>query len=149
MAGMSISPTMGLARFRSLTPCHTRCAYARFVGREVFDEKIGKLLCRCIKGRLVGPNIARNQNFGGRVWAFGYQVEAEDRIALGFGLDKGATADGSMIARVSASLIRLPMPYEPCPWAKGRLGISHQRAILGDAGVLLVTDGMFVERAGG
>jgi len=54
-----------------------------------------------------------------------------------------------MIARVSASLIRLPMPYEPCPWANGRLGISHQRAILGDAGVLLVTDGMFVERAGG
>jgi len=52
-------------------------AYASFVGREVFCEKIRKLLCGCIKGRLVGPNIARNQYFGGYVWAF-----AHARLAL-------------------------------------------------------------------
>src|SRR5271166_3312020 len=46
-------------------------AYAPLVGREVFDEKICKLLCRCIKGGLVGPNIAGNQYSAG---TFGHSL---------------------------------------------------------------------------
>src|SRR4029077_13498888 len=68
--------------------------HASLVGREVFGEKTRKLLCRRIKGRFVGPNIARNQYFVWHVWAFAYHIEAEHRIALSFRFDKCPTMDG-------------------------------------------------------
>ena len=69
-------------------------AYASFVGCEIFSEKIRKLLCRCIKGCLVGSNIAGNQYFGRHVWAFAHHFEAEHRIALSFRLAECSAMDG-------------------------------------------------------
>src|SRR5208337_4115142 len=57
-------------------------ARASGVGFEVLVKEAGKLFRRGVVCGLVGPTVARTQEFRGHAGALGDDVEAEDRIAL-------------------------------------------------------------------